>query len=263
MRYFIFLALLLTSNSLLAAEFNHTVWDDLLSKHVRVIDGGKSTQVDYAGFKADHELLAFYLDSLSMVEKNTFSQWPKPEQLAFLINAYNAWTVQLILTAYPDLNSIKDLGGFLQSPWEKAFIPLLGKTVTLDHIEHELIRGSGDFNEPRVHFAVNCASVGCPALRNEAYVAERLEQQLEAQTALFLADRSRNYLDNDKLYVSPIFKWYREDFDRPWRSSNSLASFLALFSDALELDNARQAALLAGKIKIRFTDYDWTLNDTS
>ena len=91
-----------------------------------------------------------------------------------MINAYNAWTVEFILTKYPDLDSIKDLGSFFNSPWDKEFIPLLGKTVSLNDIEHGLIRGSDRYNDPRIHFAVNCASIGCPALREEAYTGDKL-----------------------------------------------------------------------------------------
>jgi len=261
MKWWLILTFLLTS-AVYADGVEHAIWDDLLSKHVRVIDGGKRTQVDYSGFKTDRNRLGSYLEMLSNIEHDSFQQWPSADKLAFLINTYNAWTVELILTAYPDLESIKELGGFFQSPWEKAFIPLFNKKVTLDHIEHDLIRGSQKFNEPRIHFAVNCASIGCPALRNEAYTAESLDRQLEQQTSLFLSDKSRNYLDGSTLYVSPIFKWYRKDFKTGWRSANSLREFLALYADSLGLNEQQTTLLKTGKIEIRFLDYDWSLNDT-
>lgn len=242
--------------------FDHQLWDDLLKRHVVVIDGGQITQSDYAGFQSQRQDLKRYLDSLSAVTQTEFAAWSNDEQLAFLINAYNAWTVELILTKYPDLNSIKDLGGFFSSPWEKAFIPLFGEQVSLDHIEHDLIRGSGRYDEPRIHFAVNCASIGCPALRNEAYTAASLDNQLEQQTRLFLQDRSRNRLEGNRLQVSEIFKWYREDFQQGWRNAETLADFLVLYADALGLDKQQQAKLNQGEIAIHFLDYDWQLNDS-
>lgn len=245
-----------------AQAFDHQPWDELLKRHVVVIDGGQITQTDYAGFQHQRQNLKRYLNTLSAVSQAEFDNWSSDKQLAFLINAYNAWTVELILTKYPDLNSIKDLGGFFSSPWNKAFIPLFGNEVSLDHIEHELIRGSGLYNEPRIHFAVNCASIGCPALRNEAYTAELLDVQLEQQTKLFLQDKSRNRFDGNRLQVSEIFKWYREDFEQDWRNTDSLATFLALYADALGLDAEQQAKLRQGEIAIHFLDYDWQLNDT-
>ena len=111
-----------------------------------------------------------YLAATSAVSRAEFDRWVPADQLAFLVNAYNAWTVQLVLQGYPKIASIRDLGSLLQSPWKKRFVPLLGETRSLDEIEHSLIRGSGRYREPRAHFALNCASVGCPALRPEAYV---------------------------------------------------------------------------------------------
>jgi hypothetical protein len=179
-----------------------------------------------------------------------------------LINAYNAWTVELILTQYPGLESIKDLGSLFKSPWGKKFIPLLGEKRSLDDIEHNLIRGSGRYNDPRIHFAVNCASIGCPALKNQAYREDILEKQLEEATALFLSDKSRNRLSDGELQISSIFKWYREDFERGWRGAATLPQFLALYKDSLGLGNAGTGKLAAGNFAIRFLDYDWKLNST-
>jgi hypothetical protein len=242
--------------------FDNQVWDQLLKRHVVVIDGGQITQANYAGFQSERQDLQHYLDNLSAVTQAEFDAWSNDQQLAFLINAYNAWTVELILTEYPNLDSIKDLGGFFSSPWKKAFIPLFGQEVSLDHIEHELIRGSGRYDEPRIHFAVNCASIGCPALRNEAYTAAFLDTQLEEQTQLYLQDKSRNRLNDDRLEISEIFKWYREDFQQGWRNTQSLADFLVLYADTLGLGKQQQAKLKQGDITIHFLDYDWQLNDS-
>lgn len=169
---------MLTLQSVQANSFDHGAWDQLLRNHVISFNGGEQTSVDYQGMQSDGQVLKQYLNQLSRIRPSQFEQSPKSSQLAFLINAYNAWTVELILTAWPNLESIKDLGGFLSSPWRKEFIPLLGETRSLDDIEHNLIRGSGAYNDPRIHFAVNCASIGCPALRPEAYVGNRLHEQL-------------------------------------------------------------------------------------
>ena len=243
------------------AAFDHSAWNQLLQRHVVVISGGNATQVDYSGIAADPAPLQEYTAALSQIDKTTFDEWPEPEQLAFLVNAYNAFTIELILTEYPDLESIRDLGSLFTSPWEKEFFELLGETRTLDELEHQMIRGI--FAEPRIHFAVNCASVGCPALRAEAYTGSDLENQLEDQTRRFLADESRNRPQGDALHVSKIFDWYREDFTTGWREANSLADFLGLYAAALGLDDAQRKALHAGEVDIDFLKYDWSLNDVS
>jgi hypothetical protein len=245
-----------------ATSFDHTQWDTLLKNNVEVLEGGKATRVDYQAMTKKRQVLTDYLDRLSKISREQFDSWPKEEQLAFLINAYNAWTVELILTKYPDLESIKDLGSFFQSPWKKKFIPLLGEKRSLDDIEHGLIRGSGRYNEPRIHFAVNCASIGCPDLKKQAYRGDILEEQLEEATVLFLSDKSRNRFSDGELQISSVFKWYREDFERGWRGAATLPQFLALYKDSLGLGDAEAGKLAAGNIAIRFLDYDWKLNST-
>jgi hypothetical protein len=253
--------LALTFPGTVRAEISHQPWDELLQRHVRVLDGGRATQVDYRGMAADREQLSGYLESLGKVGREEFDGWPKDRQLAFLINAYNAWTVQLILGRYPDLKSIKDLGSIFRSPWKQVFIPLLGEQRSLDDIEHGLIRGSGRYNEPRIHFAVNCASIGCPALPNRAFVEDQLDRQFEEATGLFLADRSRNRLSGSTLEVSSIFKWYREDFEGGWRGASTLGHFLSLYAENLGLSEKDAVALRSGAMKVNYLDYDWRLND--
>lgn len=255
------LFVLLLSLQVKAEPFSHQAWDALLQKHVRVVNEGLSTRADYAGFKQDKVQLDAYLKSLSSVPKATFSSWSKPEQLAFLINAYNAFTVDLILTKYPDLKSIKELGSWLQSPWKKEFFTLLGQKASLDWVEHTLIRGGDVYQEPRIHFAVNCASLGCPPLLESAFTAERLEAQLEAQTLRFLKDRQQNRLEGKKLAVSSIFKWYEEDFEKAWGGYNALSEFLVQYAQALALSPDASKALSRGELRITFLDYDWGLND--
>ena len=250
-----------------AEEGLHSTFDNLLSEYVTPISNGTSTQVNYDGFKKERTRLNEYLAQLAKVKQSTFDSWSENKQLAFLINAYNAYTIELILTEYPDIDSIRDLGSFFSSPWKKEIAPLLGENRTLDEIEHELIRGTNQsskiYNEPRIHFAVNCASVGCPALREEAYTGDKLDEQLEAQTKRFLADASRNKMSDNTLHLSKIFDWYREDFDREngsWRGTSTLNAFILLYKDAMQLTEAQVSALKNDTADIEYLDYDWALN---
>ena len=264
-RYFLIfslLLLLLFPVQSFAFDHSHDNWDTLLKSYVTWVTDGSTTQVDYAAFKRNHDSLRQYLQSLPEVTAERFDSWSRDHQLTFLINAYNAFTVELILTAYPDVTSIKDLGGFLSSPWKKRFFRLFGQDQTLDGIEHELIRGSGRYNEPLIHFAVNCASIGCPALRDEAYVADQLEVQLVDQTQRFVSDRSRNRFDvkTQSLQISSIFDWYKEDFEQGWRGYGSLKEFISTHAVWFSSQQATQRLLQNGDYEIDFLSYDWSLN---
>jgi Protein of unknown function, DUF547 len=244
-------------------DHSHAPWTLLLRKHVRPLRGGQASQVDYAGLQADRGALKSVLAGLSAVTPSSFGAWAKAERQAFLINAYNAYTVELVLTKYPDLGSIKDLGSLFSSPWKPKWIALLGATVSLDDIEHGMLRKRGAFDDPRVHFAVNCASIGCPALREEAFVAARLEAQLDEQAHRFMSDRSRNRFDaqRGRLEMSKIFDWYGEDFRLGHRGITSLPAFAARHAEVLAETPADQERIRAGAVAIVFTDYDWALND--
>lgn len=253
------LVISLCSTSLLSQEIDHSEWDAVLKKHLIIKDNGAITQVDYAALAKNRKPLKSYIKTLAAVSEETFNQLSKDDQLALLINLYNAATVELILTGFPEIDSIKDLGSLFRSPWKKEIVSLFGKKISLDDLEHGLIRGER-YQEPRIHFAVNCASIGCPALRAEAYVGERLSDQLNEQTRLFLSDRSRNRLVGDELKVSSIFKWYREDFEKGWQGFSSLPQFFAEYADALGINAQQVIALEKGEINIGFLDYDWRLN---
>ena len=246
-----------------AFDHRHTAWTTLLKKHVVLLDGGKASQLRYAGMAADSAVLKAYLATLSAVNPAGFDGFSKPQQQAFLINAYNAFTVDLVLTRYPKLASIKDLGNVLQSSWKQKFVPLLGTTTSLDGIEHDMLRVRGRYDDPRVHFAVNCASIGCPMLREEAFVAERLDAQLDEQAQRFLSDRSRNRWNpsTGKLEVSKIFDWYGEDFKLGHRGISSLPAFLARYADRLADAAADRERIAGQKVPVGFIDYDWRLND--
>lgn len=159
------------------------------------------------------------------------------------------------------MTSIKELGSWIQSPWKKEFFTLLGQDASLDWVEHTLIRGGDTYSEPRIHFAVNCASIGCPPLLERAFTGAELETQLEAQTRRFLKDRQQNKVERNRLAVSSIFKWYEEDFEKGWGGYSSLSSFLLNYADDLELTDVQKGKLKTEDLKIRFLDYDWGLND--
>lgn len=248
-------------------DHSHAEWTGLLKKHVswkgQNAASASATMVSYAGFKQDRSALDAYTKKLAAVSQADFNGWTRPQKRAFLINAYNAYTVTLIVGKYPNLKSIKDLGSIVSSPWSKRLYPLLGKQRSLDDIEHVMLRGAPDFNEPRIHFAVNCASIGCPALRPEAYTATTLTAQLEEQTKKFMQDRSRNRLvrSEEALYVSSIFDWYRDDFEKGYVGASTLPEFLARYAGSLGLSVAEKQALIDGGLDIEFTPYDWSLND--
>lgn len=244
-----------------AFDHSHASWNRLLQQHVHWDSNGVASTVDYAAIKLQQSELDKYLAELAAVADKTYSGWQKSQQLAFLINAYNALTIKLILSKYPDLESIKELGSFFSSPWDKEFFSLLGKKSSLDGIEHGLIRQPGVFDDPRIHAAVVCASIGCPGIRNEAFVAEKLDQQLEDSLRRFLSDRSRNRYNAgaDRLEVSKIFDWYGDDFI-DYRGQPSVSAFLGSYAELLSDDKAAQLRIKAGDTPLEFLNYDWRLN---
>lgn len=258
-----FVALLFLLPLSLVAEVDHSAWDELLKRHVIVLRGGSATQVHYAALLQDRPKLQQYLNELAVIDRTVFDLWPVDDQLAFLINAYNAWTVELILSEYPQIDSIRDIGFLPGSAWRREFVSLFGEQVSLDDIEHTMIRGWDRFQEPRIHFAVNCAATGCPALRAEAFVGDRLEWQLEDNTKLFLTDRSRNFVKDGRLTISRIFDWYEEDFERGWGRVESVQQFLGRYCAELELTKAQCNTLQAGEYRVRYSRYDWSLNRVS
>jgi hypothetical protein len=219
---------------------DYGVYAELLSKYVR------NGMVTYSGFKAEEGRLDQFLKSLEQVDPE---QLPREEQFAYYINAYNAWTIKLILGGYPGVKSIKDLGSLLQSPWKKKFVRIHGNVLTLDELEHDILRPR--FKDPRVHFAVNCASKSCPPLLAEPYRGDVLDEQLTRATADFLNQPANSRLEGDQLWVSSIFKWFAEDF------SKDVVGFYLKFArgglkQKLEADRSR--------IEVKYMDYDWSLN---
>ena len=240
------LPLLLWASSAAAAfDHAHAPWDTLLKRHVVLLDGGKASRLRYADLAPERLSLKAYLERLSQVGESEFNGWSRAEQMAFLINAYNAFTVEKILTRYPAIGSIWDFGKVFGHPFRDRFFVLLGQPRSLDDLEHGILRKA--YREPRIHFAVNCASVGCPMLREEAYLGIHLEKQLEEQTRRFLSDRSRNRYRDGRLEVSKIFDWFKEDFE-------PRDKYFMNYADILNLPRGASP-------RLAFLDYDWSLND--
>ncbi|MAD15525.1 MAG: DUF547 domain-containing protein [Alteromonadaceae bacterium] len=270
------LLLSLFSMVLHAADFDHSYnnFDQLLSEVVQMSDDKKQTRVNYQQLSVKKDTLQTSLSAFSDVSKSQYDEWDKQQQLSFLINAYNGFTLKLIIDNWDEFKqgnakSIRDLGSLFTTPWEKKFFTLFSEKHNLDDIEHEMVRKW--FKEPRIHAALVCAAVSCPPLRDEAFVSSKLTAQLDSQMQLFLADNSRNEIKTNgqkgEASLSSIFKWYRGDFEKGDEGFNSLFDLLSVYSDALvEGDDSAQAQrniIKSADYPITFKDYDWRLNDVA
>jgi len=234
-------------------DHGHALWTEVLRSCVRG-DG-----FDYAKLKQDPAKLRAYLDALHAVTPAELAGWSEAQRFAFWINVYNAHTIQKVIENYP-LKSIRKLDGAfgISTVFENRFIPMPahhpeGKDdeLALNDVEHKILRAQ--FKDARLHAAINCASKSCPPLRNEAFVAERLDQQLQEQMKTFVLDPARNHIDpaQKELAVSEIFKWFSEDFER---DAKSVQEYLIRYVSPEQADFLRSA-------KLRYLDYDWDLND--
>jgi len=218
---------------------NHDVWDQLLQKYV-----SEEGKVNYKGFVQDSVLLKKYLNDLSTHAPG--NNWTENEKLAYWINAYNAFTVELIINHYP-IKSIKDISNgiaFVNSPWDIKFFKIGGIDFDLTTIEHEILRK--EFNEPRIHFAINCASISCPRLKNKAFVAENINEQLEEVTTSFINNPSKNNITEQRTQLSKIFDWFQSDFNK----EGSLIDYIKKYNPLITESN-----------DIEYLDYNWGLNE--
>lgn len=225
------------------AENQTPLYGELLRQYVK--DG----QVNYTGLKKKEDQLDVYLDYLAITEP---TQMAENDRFAFYINAYNAYTIKLILKNFKNgqpPSSIKDIGSFFSKPWSIKFVKIGGKTYTLDNIEHDILRPT--FKDPRVHFAVNCASRSCPPLISVPYSGAKLDQQLDAGTRAFINNEQENRLEGTTLYVSSIFKWFKEDFQ------NGPVGFFEIYGQG---ELKKELAAKKDRIKVKYLDYDWSLN---
>lgn len=234
-------ALLLPITALLAVAPSHSVWDNLLKKNVSA-DG----KVNYKGFIRDSVELNKYLKLLS--DNAPDPTWTANQDKAYWINAYNAFTVKLIMKYYP-VKSIKDIAGkvpFVNTPWDIKFIKIGKETLDLNNIEHTKLRKK--YNDYRVHFALVCASKSCPILLNTAYLPEKLDSQLDAQGTAFLKDTKRNQVSATAPKVSKIFDWYAMDF----KKGNGTV---------IDIINKHSPVKINANAKLEYLTYDWTLNE--
>jgi len=251
---FAFLATLLPAT---ATDFDqsHSKWHADLQLHV------KNGSVNYQAWSADPKRLDAYLKELEQAQPGT---WTSDEKLALWINAYNAWTVKHILNYYPftaakrtskrfPVNSIRQVKGI----WKEFKMDVAGRNLSLDQMEHEIMRK--EHKEPRIHFAIVCASIGCPSLSNEAFVPQKLESQLTERATHFSRDKSKNRVDHAdrKIYLSKIFDWFGGDFDSfAEGKQKGTVSFVAK-----HLSTPDKRKVLGGKpYSIGYLDYDWSLN---
>ena len=234
-------AVLRPSSAVAGAVVDHALYAQLLNSYVH------EGQVNYDGFKRDESKLDQYLEMLATIDPQDLTA---DERFAFYANAYNAWTIKVILSKYPKISSIKELGLFNTGPWRKKLVRLDGRVLSLDNIEHDILRPQ--FKDPRVHFAINCAAYSCPPLRSEPYVGSRLDDQLDEATRAFINHPDRTYLDGDSLYVSKIFKWFAEDFN------DDPTTFVLRYAQG------RFKSELSARgdgVKVKYLSYDWSLNN--
>lgn len=252
MKRFIFFGLvLLFFSSCFPLHFNgkgsaitHEEWTKLVKKHVN-----EAGLVDYKGIIKDKAELQTYLDKLTANPPG--KSWSQDEKIAYWLNAYNAFTVKLIIDNYP-LKSIKDLGPkkqiiFINTPWDKKFFKIGNSTMTLNRIEHRILRKV--YSEPRIHFALNCASISCPKLRREAYEGAKLDEQLTDQAKEFMRDNSKNKVDATKPKLSAIFSFYGKDMTK-W-SGKTLIEYINQYSPVK----------IKADAEIEYLDYNWNLNE--
>lgn len=232
-----------------ALAFNAANWDILLNKYVapKTIEGIPLKAVNYRALQKD----PLYKQVIADLEKVQLSNFKtKEEQLAFWINAYNIMAIKMVLDHYP-VQGIKDAGGLFTTVWKLNVGTVAGKERTLNEIEHDILRKMG---EPRIHVAIVCASLSCPDIRPEAYISERLNEQLDDQMQSFLSNEKKGLqvdVPNDRLYLSSIFKWFAEDFE----SKGGVRPYLAGYAPE------KVSALLKNdKFRVTYLDYNWNLN---
>jgi len=258
-----------TTQDLNPFDQNHTIFTKLLQEYV------KDAKVNYAGFLNSPEFEK-YLESLNNISPDDFNTWTDSQKIAFWINSYNAFTIKAIIDHYPIQRSFTLVGIFyapknsiLQIPgvWKKLQFQAVGQNVTLDHIEHGILRK--EFNEPRIHAAINCASISCPDLRNEAYIADKIDKQLDDSSKNFVNSKTKGVLidkNESKIKVSKIFKWFGDDFfsnyhkqefnDKSDKQNGTLGFIYKYINDD------EKFFLLNSNYKLKYMSYDWSLNET-
>ena len=252
-------------------DHSYSTYNSLLNEYV------ENASVNYSGFIDSRAEFETFLRTIGSVNENDYESWTQEQKLAFWINAYNAFTIKAIIDHYPIKRSFSLVGIFyapsnsilqIKGVWTKLQFRALDRMVTLDEIEHQILRK--EFNEPRIHIAINCASISCPDLSNEAYVAERLEQQLAQASINFVNNPSKGIQIDEqkgKVKLSKIFKWFGEDFIQNYGGTklfnnyslkeNAVLNFTAEYLEAQQT----KEYLMNNKLKIGYLGYDWHLNE--
>ena len=229
----VFFGLLFSISVVAQNKFDHTIWDQALLLNV-----SSEGNVNYKGFMKDSSLLYEYFRELSY--NSPKSDWSREEKLAYWINAYNAYTIKLIIDSYP-VKSIKDI----KDPWDKKFFKIDGEWHSLGELEHKILR---KFKDPRIHFAINCASYSCPIVWNRAYTADNLHNALDSQAEKFINDPKRNNITNNVVMLSKIFSWYKKDFKV---NGGTLEDFINRYA-SIKISNQKSRG---------YKEYDWKLNE--
>jgi len=251
-------------------DHSYALYNSLLGRYVR------DARVDYKGFLSSHEEHKRFLKSLGDVGQGEYEKWTEPEQLAFWINAYNAFTIEAILENYPISRRFSLIGLFVPSNsilqikdiWDGLKWKAAGKTLTLEEIEHEILRK--EFGEPRIHAAINCASIGCPDLRGEAYTRDKLEEQLSQASAGFINNSVKGLeidAQDGRVRFSKIFKWFGEDFVGKYggqyefegrsEKEDAILNFALIYLD----DDGKKEFLERNDFDMGWLGYDWHLNE--
>lgn len=252
-------------------DHSYATYNSLLNRYV------KNARVNYEGFINSRAEFETFLRALGSVDKDVFESWTEEQRLAFWINAYNAFTIKAIIDHYPIKRSFTLVGIFyapsdsilqIKGVWTKLQFRALGNMVTLDEIEHQILRKK--FNEPRIHMAINCASISCPDLRNEAYTPEKLEEQLADASINFVNNPDKGVYVNEqsgKVKLSKIFKWFGDDFINNYGSKKLFNNYslkenavLNFTSEYIESEEVKEY-LMNNKLKIGYLGYDWHLNE--
>ena len=260
------------------SKFSYDSYANVLRKHVDT-----DAMVSYATLKENPTELDRFVRALATVDPKTYEQWDKKAKIAFWINAYNALTLKVIINNYPiekgifsgmaySPNSIRQISGV----WDKVQFLVMGQRMTLNQIEHDLLRREdehltekyGQFNEPCIHVALVCAAKGCPSLRNEPFVGDKLDEQLNDQTKRFLSNPSKFRIDQDnaKVYLSSIFQWFGKDFVETYAPKEGFGNHSEVQRAVLNfiskhLISQQSDFLRSGKYTIEYLDYDWSLNE--
>lgn len=226
---------------------DHSAWNDILASYINRTEDNR-TEFSYSTVTdADKQKLNSYIDALSSIDPTTLT---RDESFAYWANLYNAVTVDVILDNYPVKSIMRITSGLRPGPWKRKLISINGEKLTLDNIEHDILRDF--FKDNRVHYAVNCASYGCPNLAGKAFTSENLEEMLEAGARDYVNHPRGVTVKNGKVTASSIYKWFAADF------GNNQAGVLKHLRKYAEPELQEQ---LSGVTKINKYDYSWALND--